>query len=319
MPQPTGRDFTPDIPITNALIGYRNPSFIADQIFPIVGVARQTGIIPKLAQSPWFRDQALLRAPGTKSVGGGFTVDNTDVFACNRYSWREEITDEDRDLAAGTPYQLELLKSRKAYDAVDLKREVAFAASFFATGKWTAEKAGGTDFTKFSDYANSSPLLVIAGYRDDMEGRIGQEANVGVIGKQAWVQLRWHPDLIDSIKYTQVGMVSEQLAASLLDLSKLLIGRAINTTTPEGTAEASVVYGRVWGKHLLLAYVTPTPMIGEPTAGLTLTWERVPGAIRYTKRMRDEEREVDIFEANTYFDQHRTLDAAGTFLLNAAA
>jgi hypothetical protein len=317
--QPTGRDFTPDIPITNALIGYRNPAYIADQIFPIVPVQRQTGIIPKLTQSPWFRDQALIRARGTKSKGGGFAVDNTDVYACERFSWREEITDEDRDLAVGTPYALELLKSRKAYEAVDLKREVAFAGDFFATGKWTNQKTGATDFVQWSDYANSQPLVDIATYRDEVEGRIGQEANVGVIGKQVWLKLRWHPNLVDSIKYTQVGMVSEQLAASLFDLSKLLIGRAIFTVTAEGVAEASVSYSRVWGKHMLLAYVTPTPMIGEPTAGLTLTWERVPGAIRYTKRMRDEEREVDIFEANSYFDQKQVLDAAGTFLLNASA
>jgi hypothetical protein len=28
-----------------------------------------------------------------------------------------------------------------------------------------------------------------------------------VIGKQVWNQLRWHPDLIDTVKFTQRGVL----------------------------------------------------------------------------------------------------------------
>jgi hypothetical protein len=48
-------------------------------------------------------------------------------------------------------------------------------------------------------------------------------------------------------------------------------------------------------------------------------WQRVEQALTYVKRMRDEEREVDILEANSYFTHAQTASKAGLFLSNAVA
>jgi hypothetical protein len=316
--QPDARDLHVDQLLTEVSIGYKNPLYIADGIFPVVPVRKQSNVVPKYNQSFWFRDAAQMRAPGTRSVGGGFTVDNTDTYFAPRFSFRFEIPDDIRD-NSDQPYDLDNDGTEFVTDKILLKRELALATDFFTTSVWGADKVGGTDFTQWSDYGASAPLTDMAGFLDGVEALVGREPNVLVLGKQVWVQLKWHPDLIDTIKYTQTAMVDVDLAARLFALDKLLVGRAIQTTSPDGTAEGSVSYSRVWGKHGLLLFVPQRPGLFTPAAGYTFVWNRVPSALQYIKRMRDEERETDIIEGNTYFDQKALATKAGVFLQNAVA
>jgi hypothetical protein len=315
---PTARDLHVDSLLTNISIAYRNPSYIADMIFPLVTVMKQSDIVPKYDQSHWFRNGAKMRAPGTKSQGGGWTVDTSDTYFAARRSFRVEIADDDRD-NTDQPFNLDRDGTEFVTDKMQLAREVAFATDFFKTGVWGDDDTGGTDFTQWSDYASSSPLVDITRYQDAVEGRIGREPNKLVLGKQVWSSLKWHPDLIDTIKHTQTAMMTMDLAAALMELESIMIGRAIVTNDEEGTAEASVTYTRVWGKNALLLYVPDRPSLMTPAAGYTFVWQRVVSALQYIKRMRDEEREVDIIEGNSYFDQKATATKAGQFLASAVA
>lgn len=316
--QPTASDLHVDQLLTNMSIGYSNPMYICDELAPIVSVVKQSDKIPSYDQSYWFRDAAMKRAAGSKSVRGGFKVTTSATYFCDKYSFGFEIPDEVRD-NTDQPFNMDRDGAMFVTDKVHMKREVSFATDFFTTSVWGQDKTGGTDFTQWSDYADSSPLVDITTYQDSVESRIGREANCFTMGKQVWLQLKWHPDLIDLIKYTQRGQLSTDLFGSLVDFAKVKVGRAIYTTTSEGTAEASVSYTRIWGKHVLMTYVPDAASLMTPAAAYTFVWNRVAGAGQYIKRMRDEEREVDILEANTYFDQKVTVANAGIFLSGAVA
>lgn len=323
MPQPTSSDLHIDTLLTNISIRYMNTRYIGDQLFPMVPVQKQSDIITKYNESPWFRDEAKLRAPGTKSEGGGWTVDLTDKYFCDRYSYRKEVADETRD-NADQPFNLDREATEFVTDRMMMRREVAFATDFFKTGVWGTDETGaafggGGNFTQWSDYGNSTPLVDLTVFKDAVEGKIALEPNYLAMGKQVWLQLKWHPDLIDTIKYTQRGQISEDLFAALAEFEKVLIGRTLYTTTAAGTAESSMVYTRIWGKGALMLYRPPAPALLTPSAGYTFVWQRIPAALQYIKRMRDEEREVDIFEGNTYFDQKAVSTGAGLFMATAVA
>lgn len=317
MPQST-ENMRIDTLLTDVSVGYSNPGFIADSLFPVVQVMEKSGLIPRFKKSHWFRSDAQERAPGTKSVGGTWEVDSNLPYLVRRYSYRDEINDDDRANAADV-YELEATTADFVTEKLLLKREIQWATNFFTTSIWTGDQTGGTDFSQFNNYGSSSPLLVLTNNMDTVESRIGREPNTFILGKQVWNVLRWHPDLLDAIKYTQVGVMTTGILASMVGLDRIAIGRAIHTTSPEGTAEASVTYSRVFGKHGLLLYVTPRPTLRSPAAGYTFVWNRVPNARQYIKRMRDEEREVDIIEANGYWDMVRTAPDAGLFLASAVA
>lgn len=323
MPQPTASDLHVDTLLTNLSVGYKNLNYIADQVFPIVPVKKQSDIIPKYNQSFWFRDDARLRAPGTKSQGGGYTVDLTQHYFCDRYSYRHEIPDEVRD-NADQPFNLDREATEFVTDKLQMRRENNFAAKFFTTGIWkggsvAGDVTGGTNFTQWNDYGASTPLVDTETYKDDVEAVIGVEPNYFVIGKQVLVQLKWHPDLIETIKYVQKGVLTEELIASLLGFDKLLVGRSIITSSHEGVAEGSVTYSRIWGKNGLMLFRPAAPSLMTPSAGYTFVWSRVQNAIQYIKRMRDEERETDIIESNSYFAQLDVVDNAGLFMSSLVA
>jgi len=313
----TAQDVHVDQLLTNVSIGYTNPGYIADQVFPIVPVDKQSDKYLVYDKSHWFRNEARIRAPGTRSERGGWSY-STAAYFCDRFSYGHEIYDEERSNADNN-FQLDSDGALFATDKILMQREVAFAANFFKTSVWGTDKTGASDFTRWSDYANSTPLVDVAAWMDVIEGSIGREPNRLVMGKQVWTQLKWHPDLIDTIKYTQRAQMSTDLAAALFEVERILIGRAIYTTSPEGTAEASVSYSRIWGKHALLTYVPATPSLRTPAAGYTFTWQRVPNSLVYVKRMRDEEREADIIEANAYYAHKVTGASAGVFASTAVA
>jgi hypothetical protein len=314
----TSRDVHIDQLLTNISIKYSNLAYIADRLFPQVPVNKQSDKIPAYDKSHWFRNEARLRAPGTKSEGGGWAVDTSATYFCDRFSYRHEIDDETRD-NADAPFNLDSEATEFVTDKMQMKREVSWATDFFTTSVWTGDKVAGTDFTAWSDYASSDPLIDLTEYRDTVEARIGREPNKLVIGKQVWNKLKWHPSLIDTIKYTQKGQVSLDLFNSLAEFEATEVGRALYTTTVEGTAEASVTYSRIWGKHALLLYVPARPSLMTPAAGYTFVWNRVAKALQYIKRFRDEEREVDIIEGNSYFDQKKTGADAGLFMQNVVS
>jgi len=312
MANPTKNALHVDGLLTNVSIGYKNATYIADELCPTVPVKKQSDIVPKYDQSYWFRNSAQLRAPGTASARGGFKVNTSDTYYCHRYSFGFEIPDETRD-NQDDPFSMDRDGAEFATDRIQMRREVAFATDHFTTSVWGTDKTGATDFTKWSDYGSSTPLVDITEYADVIEASIARMPNKLAMGKQVWLQLKWHPDAIDTIKYTQKGMLSLDLFASLVELEKVLVGRAIYTTDPEGTAEASVSYTRVWGKNFLLMYAPDRPSLFNPAAAYCFTWTRVPNSIQYVRRLRDDEREIDVIEANTYFDQKVTASGAGLF------
>ena len=316
--QPTASDLHVDRLLTNISIAFINKTYIADQMFPMVRVMKQSDKIPAYDQSFWFRDDSKVRAPGTKSIRGGFEVDTSASYFADRFSRGFEIPDEVRR-NADIPFNLDADATRFVTDKLMMRREVAFATDFFTTSVWTTDKVGAVDFAKWSDFGGSTPVVDVDEFRDEVEGITGVEPNVFAMGKQVWVQVKNHPTLLDRIKYTQRAQLAPDLVASLFEFEKMLIGRSIQTTDAEGTSEATVTYTRIWGKNALMLFVPSAPSLLTPAAGYTFIWQIVPNALQFIKRMRDEEREVDIIEANSWFDQKQTSARTGLFMSEVVA
>lgn len=324
MAEATTRDVHVDSLLTNISLGYQNTNYIADTIAPLVPVQKQSDLIPAYDQSHWFRNQAALRAPGTPSQRGGFTLSNTS-YVCHNYAWGFDLPDEVRD-NTDSPYNMDRDATLYVTDKLQMQREANFASRYFTTGIWTGDKTGaatGGDFVWFSDYAISNPITTITTYIDEVEARIGREPNKLVLGKPVWMQIMNHPRVLERTVYggtnSVPALINVNAFAAMVGLPSagILIGRAIHTLSQEGTAEASVVYSRIWGKNALLLYVPPAPSLFTPAAMYTFVWQRVPNALQYIRRLRNDERMMDIIEGHTYYDQRVTVPRAGLFMASA--
>ena len=63
----------------------------------------------------------------------------------------------------------------------------------------------------------------------------------------------------------------------MLEIDRILIAKAVKTTTPEGAATATTVFTH--GKAALLLHVADAPAILTPSAGYTFAWSQVSAGL----------------------------------------
>src|SRR5512139_2324263 len=205
MPQPDIRDAHVDQLLTILSHAYMNEAenYIADKVFPVIPVRKQSARIAKYTKADWFRDEAALRSPGTESAGTGFTVDTTDTYFCDNFAVHKDIADEVRE-NTDAPYDPDLEATMLVTDRLLLRREIAFATDFMTTSVWA------TDSNKvaapWSDYGTGDPISDVETGKDTIHKVTAREANKIVIGREVWSKLKHHPDFIERIKYTQRGV-----------------------------------------------------------------------------------------------------------------
>lgn len=319
MPQPDVRDVHVDAILTNFSLAYSNLDFIADKIFPVIGVGKQSDKYFTYPKSFWFRDEAKLRAPATESVGGGYSLSNDSYFAEN-YAFHYDIADEVR-ANADNPIRPDQEAVRYVTERLQIRRERLWASDFFTTGIWGTDATVGT---AWSTYGTSDPIVDIETGMNAMRKVTGRRPNKMVMGAAVWSSLKNHPDMIDRIKYTQKGLVTKDLFASLVDFSadSILIGESIYNTTVEGasTQEDAASFSDIWGKHVLLLYVDPSPSVMSPTAGLTFIWNAFGGGSpQYMRRLRLDKTMSDRIEGLSYFDQKKVASDLGYFMGSVVA
>jgi hypothetical protein len=314
---PTDSDLHVDKMLTNISLGYTNLEYIADQIFPIVLVDKQTDIIPEYNKDFWFRDDAGLIAEGDVAPEVGYKVTKTQTFYCHRYGVRHFISD-DRRVNEDAPFNSDRDATLLVTEKLLQRRERAFAADFFATSKWTTDKTGTTHFVKWSDFGSSDPISDIRTWKRTVRRLIGRDPNALVLGDLVFDVLMDHPDVLDRIKYTERGIASEELLRALFGLDKLIVGKSLYGTTAEGAATQTLASN--WDDDALLLYVPASPSLFTPAAGYTFVWRtgsNAGGQMQWMRKYRSEERLGDYIEVRSNYDQYQTVGDAGLFLSDA--
>ena len=312
MPQPNSTDVHVDAPLTNLSIGFKNDmsNFVADKVFPTVPVAKQTDKFFTYTQADFFRTDAQLRAPGTESAGSGYNL-STSTYSCDVLALHKDIADQTRE-NADAPLDMNRDAVEFLTQHMMLKREIDFADTFLKSGVWSTDFNG--DWT-----GSNSAIDQIHNGQDSVEGATGYRPNILVCGAQAFTELKNNNDVLDRIKYTQTGIVTEQLLASLLGLDKVLVSRAIKNENAEG---ASASYTRVMSTaEALLVYAPPTPSLMHPSGGYTFSWTGYSGARegQRVSRFRMDHLRADRIEMEMSYDQKLISASLGYFFQSVNA
>jgi hypothetical protein len=311
-----------DALLTQISIGIRNVNFIARSVAPYLTVTKQSDIVPQYTKSHWFRSDVKVVSEREAPPVSGYEVDNSETYHCKEYSHGHFIGDA-RRANTDSPYNADRDGVEWVTYQLELDHEILFVSNFWKTGVWGSDLVGATDFTKFSDYANSNPIPVFRqAKRTIRRGLGGRNPNTMVLGDLTFDALADHPTILDRIKYTgseaSPATVSTRALAAILELERVLVGTAMYTTDPRGTAEASVTYTSLWDDDALLLYVAPRVSLFSPTALLTFVWQTAFGGPRYVKRRRDPQSDKgDLIEAFQHMDMKALSADAGVFLSDA--
>ena len=276
-----------DRAMTNISVAYLQDAsnFVADKVFPIVPVKRQSDVFYKYNKGDFMRDEAKLRGAASESAGGDYGVEASEPYYCRKHAFHKDVTPEER-----ANYDDPLNADIDATDFVSqkmlIRREMAFTDTFFKAGVWGTEIKGaetaGEGTVTYWNLPTSTPIQDVTNAGVAMAGATGYKPNVLLLSPVAFNALKNHDDILDRIRYTQKGIVTADLLATLFEVDKVLVGWGVVNSAVKG-AEDDVDF--IMGKHALLCYANPRPALRKPSAGYIFAWSGLEGAGAYGNRI----------------------------------
>lgn len=248
--------------------GFRPQELVGDALFPRVPVPVSGGTIIEFGREE-FRQYNLRRAPGgaTKRLPMGYGSRSYALFqdAVDVPVPREFA----RDAAVSPGLNLGTVATQKGMRTITLQLEIEQAnlarntASYAASNR-VALGAG----SRFSD--NIDPMIALDAGREAIRAAIGVYPNTVCMGARVMTALKRNAFILDRIKYTQRGVVTAELLAELLEVERVVVGKAVTVDQADAATD-------VWGTDLIMAYTAIGPVDNaQPSFAYTYEMEGHP-------------------------------------------
>ena len=121
----------------------------------------------------------------------------------------------------------------------------------------------------------------------EMAEASGKKPNFAIMAPDVLYALKNHEAIMDRIKYTQKGIITLDLIASLFELDKIFVPWGIFNDGPQTPAydELKTDMNFIYKGKMLLGYRATRPSLKQPTAGYIFAWTGLEGASSYGSRM----------------------------------
>jgi len=277
-----------DQPLSNLTLAYaqEQTNFIADKVFPTVGVQRQSDKYYIYDRANMNRTGDVQKlAPRTEVNRIGMTISNDSYFA-DVYGLGMDF---DEQTLANEDAMLDIRSAGAQTLAMRLMihREEQFASTFFAADVWGIDYDGvanadnnlASEVTQWSDYDNSTPILDVTNARRAMQLKSGgYKPNTMVVGKEVRDILINHPTILARLNggatVTNTALITNAKLAEIFEVENFYVMEAVKNTAVEGLAESNAFIG---GKSALLVHTPRAAGLMTPAAGLTFAWNNIPG------------------------------------------
>ena len=265
-----------DQPLSNLTLAYvqEQTNFVADKVFPVVGVQRQSDKYYIYDRANMNRSGDVKKlAPRTEVNRIGMAVSNSayyaDVYGIGMDFDEQTIANEDAML------EIRAAGAQTLINRVLIEREEQFASTFFNAGVWTTDV---TPANLWSDYTNSTPISdVTNGSRTMQLSSGGFKPNTMVVGKEVRDILINHPDILARLNggstINNPALITDGKLAEIFGVENFFVMEAVKNGAVEGLAEANAFIG---GKNALLVHTPRASGLMTPAAGLTFAWNNIP-------------------------------------------
>ncbi len=311
----TGHDLYLDLPLTNVVIGYRPENLIADMIFPIIDVPKQSGTIIQFSQADALRREDTKRAPGTEAKRVTRSVSSV-YFFCNNYALEDGVTIEDR-ANADPVYATRLFGGKATYlvDKLALDWELRVALQVTSGSNVGSYAAVSSVWTG----ATADPLADMNTAIDNVTYATGYRPNRVIMGLKAWDAFRRHSTVRNLLYGTNNGGGYANAAdvAKLLEVERVDVGGAFYNSTEENLAQS---LSTVWGSNVLAYYANPQPAQERPSFAYTHRWA-APGIpnMQVERHPYNSRTKTDDIEVGYYQDEKITGSSLAFLLTGATA
>lgn len=285
--------------LTNISLGYPNNGLVGNVLFPEVRVRKQSDLFYEFGYEGWLPEDDE-RAPGSRTVEiPGISV-STNPYFCREYALQIPIVDEERE-NADAPLDPDRDGTELVTSKLMLRREqrmqvLATTAANFASGH-SVTLSGGN---QWSTYATSTPIANLKTGLRKVHSALFMEPNMAVIPYEVMSQLEDHPDFIERIKYSQPGVITADIIASVVGLQNIVVpGLGYDSS---GNPGGSPTLAYLWGKDVVLAWVPPRAGLKTPSFAYEFVWRYPGGQSQVVERWRSNERKADLVRVSRRYD-----------------
>jgi len=310
---PQGQVIHVDRHLTNLAMNYRPEGFIADQIFPLVRVPKQSDMIKTYLKNDLYTIENDIRAPGAEANQINFEV-GSDNYYCRNYALKVPTTIEDR-VNADPMFVRDTEQGRVLF----IQDKLHLGWENRTSSQLTASANVSTVFTvgsAWNDYTNSRPLEDVWTAMDEQTDSTAYRPNHHAAGEQAWRSFSRNSQVIDKVNGTGVSgggkNATKEQAAQLLEAEKVVVGAAFKSTAEEGLDAALVQF---WADKWLMYYAPLRPSIEVPSFGYTFRWA-AKGIANMTveRHAYSSTKKSDEIETGYYQDEKITDSTLGTLI-----
>lgn len=282
--------------LSNLSQQYRNREMIADEVFPVVPVRRDSDVYYVYGLES-FKSERTRRAPRTAApvISWGLT---TATYAVQEHWLSDRIDDaERRNADAGLNLDFDSVQTLT--DKLLLGREERVATLLTDTNNWTNDSPSNG-----WDEEAGTPIDDV---RAAVAGIIMMRPNTMILPRPVFDALRHSKQILDRMP-SERGLITLDILKDFFEMARILVAGAVHNTAAEGqTAVMDYVYGdSVW-----IGYVAPRPGLRQASAGYT--FRSLPFTVR---KWREEAEHSDALECGHADADVITAAGLGTLLTN---
>lgn len=279
-----------DQAMTNLSRAVKNEGFVADMIFPMAKVKKDSDVFFRYDQSN-LRVENTRWSPKTKVKEINWDV-TTDSYKTLRNGLGELIEDDEVE-NADSPLDIASDTTEIVTEKLLIGREKALATILTTSGNFDSDARPALGASaRWNNYAStaSDPNVDVQTARKVVYKKTFMRPNTIVLPYEVYESAREHPKVLERIKYVSEAIVTPAVLARLWDVQRVVIAGTGENTANEGQTD-SLSY--IWGKNAWMGFVEPTPRLRRPSWGY-----RIASQDMLVERWRDNERKGEMLRVS---------------------
>lgn len=252
-------------------------NFISSAASTLIPVTTSAGIFFKYPRSYFLRDEMEPRPLGGAPTQVSYGLDRGN-YAVSEYALEHFVDDRQRQAVNIAAINLDMNATRLLTSKAAIRRDRLWATTFFKTGVWGTDYTGvaaaptGNQFLQWNQ-AGANPTQVVLRAKTAVALSTGKTPNTMVVGMNVHNWLLQSPYILDLIKYTSRGIITNELLAQLFGVEQYRVAQAVyNTAQEKVTPDALNMQFIVDANSAWLGYVERTPSMDSPTAIANFVW-----------------------------------------------
>lgn len=269
-------------------------AFIGRRLFPLFNTGQQSESYYVFDRENMLNVPTNIRRAPSAPFSRSVMKLSDDNYNCREYGHEEPVDDGERAKYASA-LDADNAAITRATNIIMVNHELR--VNTLAKSNAVPNSAVGTKW----DAAGGDPIGDIDAAKEVIRKGCGLTANTMAVNKATFDVLKELPAILDKIKYTQKGIVTADLLASVFGVASFLIAESIVNGAAEGQ---TISPADIWGDDVYLAHVESGPNLKAPNFGRTFSWvaQSGPGGV-IAESYREDQTKSDVHRARHFVDE----------------